>query len=83
MNGPAEALGHAAPMTGDALRAEVRALLDEPVGDHDNLLDAGLDSIRLMTVVEWLRAAGHAASFEDLAEEATLAAWVARLEAGA
>ena len=67
-------------MTADVLCAEVRALLDEPVTDHDSLLDAGLDSIRLMTVVEKLRADGHDVSFVDLAEEPTLAAWIALLD---
>jgi len=67
-------------VSAEVLRAEVCALLDEPVGDHDSLLDAGLDSIRLMTVVGKLRADGHDVSFEDLAEEPTLAAWIALLE---
>jgi bifunctional isochorismate lyase/aryl carrier protein len=67
-------------MSPDALRAEVRGLLDEPVADTDSLLDAGLDSIRLMTVVQRLREAGHDVSFVDLAEEPTLAAWTTLLE---
>jgi bifunctional isochorismate lyase/aryl carrier protein len=63
-------------MSPDLLRATVADLLDEPVGDDDDLFDAGLDSIRLMTVVEHLRAGGHDVSFVDLAERPTLAAWV-------
>ena len=62
-------------MSPDLLRATVTDLLDEPVGDDDDLFDAGLDSIRLMTVVEHLRAGGHDVSFVDLAERPTLAAW--------
>ena len=62
-------------MSRDLVRAAVTPLLDEPVGDDDDLFDAGLDSIRLMTVVEHLRAGGHDVSFVDLAERPTLTAW--------
>jgi bifunctional isochorismate lyase/aryl carrier protein len=62
-------------MNRDVLRATVTPLLDEQFGDDDDLFDAGLDSIRLMTVVEHLRAGGHEVSFVDLAERPTLNAW--------
>ena len=67
-------------MTPQELRSTVTALLDEPVGGDDDLLDAGLDSIRLMTVVERLNAGGHDVSFVDLAERPTLNAWAELLE---
>jgi len=60
------------------LRADVAALLDEPaeaLDAYDNLLDRGLDSIRLMTLVERWRRAGAEISFVDLAERPTLAEW--------
>jgi len=62
-------------MSRDGLRAALTGLLDEPFGDDDDLFDAGLDSIRLMTVVEHLRAGGHDVSFVDLAERPTVSAW--------
>jgi len=67
-------------MTIDQLRTEVAEVLGEPVADDDDLLDAGLDSIRLMALVERLRAAGHEVSFVELAEQPTVAAWAALLE---
>lgn len=67
-------------MTAEALRIEVADLVGGPVADEENLLDAGLDSIRLMTLVERLRADGHEVSFVDLAEQPTLAAWTTLLE---
>lgn len=39
----------------------------------------GLDSIRLMSLVETWRKAGIDADFTDLAEEPTIAAWLALL----
>ncbi|WP_028311813.1 isochorismatase family protein [Derxia gummosa] len=73
------------PASLDALRAEVAALLDLPsdeLGADDNLLDAGLDSIRLMALVERWRAAGAAGlEFVHLAAAPTLARWLDRLGA--
>ncbi|MFP2960193.1 isochorismatase family protein [Myxococcus sp. 1LA] len=70
-------------------RAEVRAavaeLLQEPpeaLGDDDNLLERGLDSIRLMTLVEKWRAAGAETTFVELAERPTLADWFSLLSLG-
>ncbi|HYN93022.1 MAG TPA: phosphopantetheine-binding protein [Pilimelia sp.] len=57
------------------LRDLLTDVLDEPPGDDDDLLDLGLDSIRLMTVVERLRAAGHDVTFVALAERPTLGDW--------
>ncbi|MFD6879564.1 MULTISPECIES: phosphopantetheine-binding protein [unclassified Streptomyces] len=54
----------------DVLYAEpAEVLVDE------SLLDQGLDSIRLMTLVERWRAEGARISFVDLAERPTLRAW--------
>lgn len=66
----------------NALHAEVAALLEVPVGDlrvDDNLLYAGLDSIRLMTLVERWKRAGLDVSFVDLADDPTLERWWALL----
>ncbi|CAN7457544.1 isochorismatase family protein [Rhizobacter sp. LjRoot28] len=74
----------APPVSLEAMRAEVAVLLDMPAHDlrvDDNLLDCGLDSIRLMTLVERWRRAGTPLTFVDLAEEPTLERWWARLTA--
>lgn len=62
------------------------------VGDHvhddlsdaapeDDLRDYGLDSLRLVAVVERLRAEGHPVRFEDVAATPTLAALTAAVRA--
>ncbi len=60
------------------VRGALAALADEPLddfADDDDLSDAGIDSIRLMGLItEWQRA-GFAVTFEELAEEPTIAAW--------
>lgn len=48
---------------------------------EDDLLMLGLDSVRLMTLVGQWQAAGADVSFEDLAEQPTLAAWIEKLAA--
>ncbi len=67
------------------VRAALAALADEPlddVSDDDDLSDAGIDSIRLMGLItEWQRA-GLPVTFEELAEEPTIAAWTALLARG-
>jgi bifunctional isochorismate lyase / aryl carrier protein len=66
----------------EALRAEVASVLElseTELGLEDNLMYSGLDSIRLMSLVERWRgfAAQHGRelSFVDLAEQPTLNAW--------
>ncbi|CDG83718.1 isochorismatase family protein [Janthinobacterium agaricidamnosum] len=71
---PASAL----PASLEALQAEVAQLLQIPSSDlraGDHLLYAGLDSIRLMSLVERWRRAGSSLTFVDLAEQPTLADW--------
>ncbi|XXF81266.1 isochorismatase family protein [Myxococcaceae bacterium GXIMD 01537] len=75
-NGPALSL--------ERLRADVAELLQEPASalqDDDNLLERGLDSIRLMTLVERWRSEGAELSFVELAERPTLADWHVLLNA--
>jgi bifunctional isochorismate lyase/aryl carrier protein len=65
-----------------ALHAEVAAILEMPASDlapDDNLLYAGLDSIRLMSLLERWKRAGANLSFVQLAEQATLVQWWALL----
>lgn len=73
-----DALGACVPESLDALRRLIAERLEIPAGDlhaEDNLLDWGMDSIRLMTLVEQWRAVGCAVDFTALAEQPTLAAW--------
>ncbi len=66
------------PASLDALRQRVAQLLQMPASDlrdDDDLLLMGLDSIRLMSLVESLRQAGADLEFVDLAERPTLGEW--------
>jgi bifunctional isochorismate lyase/aryl carrier protein len=66
------------PSSPAALRAEVAALLEVPAGDledDENLVYSGLDSIRLMSLLERWRRAGAVTTFVELAERPTLADW--------
>ncbi|MFD0204165.1 MULTISPECIES: phosphopantetheine-binding protein [Saccharothrix] len=68
-----------AALTADRVRADVADLLGvdpaevDPTGD---LLDLGLDSMRIMSLVERWRAAGATGlEFADLAEDPRLERW--------
>ena len=54
----------------------------EEIGADDNLLDHGIDSIRIMSLVERWRRAGREVTFVALAEKPTPADWWAMLSAG-
>ena len=65
-------------LTPEAIRADVAGLLHrdpDDVHEQDNLFDCGLDSIRLLTLLEQWRDAGVAVSFVELAEQPTLEHW--------
>lgn len=60
------------------LQAQVATLLDvqpDEVGPDESLLDLGLDSMRVLSLVEQWRADGVEVSFTDLAAEPTVAGW--------
>lgn len=64
--------------TAERLRAQLADLLYvEPgeLGLHDDLLDAGLDSIRVMTLIEGWKREGREIAFADLLDRPTIAAW--------
>jgi bifunctional isochorismate lyase / aryl carrier protein len=68
----------ASPFSVAALRSQIAAIMGEPEDDLSetgSLVDHGLDSIRLMTLIERWRQAGASVSFVELAEEPTVAAW--------
>ncbi|GAB3893145.1 phosphopantetheine-binding protein [Kibdelosporangium lantanae] len=65
-------------MDEQTLRSQLADLLEIPpdqLADDDNLVDHGLDSIRIMSLVDVWREAGTDVSFIDLAEQPTLAHW--------
>jgi len=62
----------------EQLRAELLELLeedDDPISVEESLFDRGLDSVRLMTLVERFQQRGVNVTFGDLAEQPTIAAW--------
>lgn len=63
-------------LTLDRLRTDIAAMLEvdaSEVGDRDNLMDLGLDSMRTMNLVQQWEDAGLPIEFPDLAETMTLA----------
>ena len=70
-----------APLTLERIRADVAEVLyltPEEIGDDTHLVDQGLDSVRLMTLVERWRSGGAGIEFADLADlaaEPTVKRW--------
>ncbi|MBB4915672.1 phosphopantetheine-binding protein [Streptosporangium saharense] len=65
-------------LTHERVREDVADVLSEQpaeISDDENLLDRGLDSIRVMSLVERWRAAGVNTTFIELAERPTVTAW--------
>ncbi|MFI6348281.1 phosphopantetheine-binding protein [Streptomyces sp. NPDC050560] len=73
------------PLTLDQIRRDVADSLGEDPRDipvDENLVDYGLDSVRIMALLErWRRDHGVAAAFVDLAERPALDAWAPLLGA--
>lgn len=62
----------------ERMRADIARLLHETpeeILDDDNLMDLGLDSMRLMKLASLWREAGAQVEFADLAADATLGQW--------
>lgn len=55
--------------------AEMAGIDPADIGDDDNLMDLGLDSIRAMRLAQRWIAAGIAVDFSELAEVPTFAHW--------
>lgn len=65
-------------LTLDGLRIQIAELLGESpsdIGDNEDLVNIGMDSIRMMTLVEILRGKGAEINFMQMAEKPTIAAW--------
>jgi bifunctional isochorismate lyase/aryl carrier protein len=72
------------PLSLESMTQDVASSLMMPASEvhaSDNLIDLGLDSIRLMTLLEKWRAQGAKVDFVDLAEAATLGDWWIIIEA--
>jgi len=66
------------PLTLERMRADVAKLISEApedVRDDDNLMDLGLDSMRVLGLVIAWGEHGIALEFSHLAEHTTLAGW--------
>ena len=66
------------PLSLARMRADIAQVLHEDlaaIGDHDSLIDLGLDSIRAMALVTRWRAEGVELAFAELAQTTTLAHW--------
>lgn len=66
-------------MTFERMRADIASILDQPISavqEGVNLLDLGLDSLRIMELAErWSRECGHMIEFASLAEHPEVSAW--------
>lgn len=77
------------PLTLETLRADLARMLEmapEEIGLDDDLIDLGLDSLRMLGLVLRWGETGIALEFSALAEHTTLREWwavVARLQAAA
>ncbi|MGV9712554.1 non-ribosomal peptide synthetase [Gordonia sp. NPDC003424] len=60
--------------------AEILGMTPDEIDDGINLIEMGLDSIRMMTIAGEWQQRGHQLNFADLAAEPTIAAWVALLD---
>ncbi|MFL6121859.1 phosphopantetheine-binding protein [Actinophytocola sp.] len=63
-------------LTSDVVRADVASLLHVLPEESDNLFEFGLDSVRVVMLVERWREAGAEVSFVQLAEAPTLGEWL-------
>ncbi|MFI2641048.1 phosphopantetheine-binding protein [Streptomyces sp. NPDC018610] len=70
-------------LTLEQIRADVADCLGEDpadIPDDENLVDHGLDSVRVMALLErWRRDHAVTADFADLAEQPAVEAWAALL----
>jgi|SRR6218665_106801 len=83
--GPASAAA-GQPLSPQQVRQDVAELLAQTaseISEDENLLERGMDSIRIMSLVERWRRTGAEVSFVELAEKPTLTDWYALLSPSA
>lgn len=71
-------------ITLEQMRADVAAIIHEDpeeIGFEDNLMDLGLDSMRLLNLILKWQEAGVDLDFGEYAERFTLAGWWEAIEA--
>lgn len=71
-------------VTLEQMRADIARMIgEEPeeIGLDDNLMDLGLDSMRLMNLILMWQEAGVDLDFGDFAEHFTLSAWWSAVQA--
>ena len=71
-------------ITLEKMRADVAVIIHEDpseIGFDDNLMDLGLDSMRLMNLILTWQEAGVDLDFGEFAEEFTLSGWWRAIEA--
>jgi yersiniabactin nonribosomal peptide synthetase len=76
--GDIQAVKSAEPLNIDTLRRQIATLAGRPpsdIGDHDDLVGVGLDSIGVMKIAGGLRIKGLNLKFDELIERRTLADW--------
>lgn len=69
----------------EQLRQEIIPLLDDAddtIDDNENLLDYGLDSVQIMSLISRWNHAGYKVDFVDMVKEPTLARWLHLLQQG-
>lgn len=70
--------GEIPTLTLETMRADIAAILHEDpseIGDHDSLIDLGLDSIRAMTLLQRWRELGMNVEFSAFAVKPELGHW--------
>ncbi|GAB3578813.1 hypothetical protein GCM10027445_46500 [Amycolatopsis endophytica] len=78
-------MGASGALTLEEIRADVVEVLEldgEEVTDDEDLIDVGMDSIRVMHLVAKWRAAGADVDLVRLAEDPTITGWYRLLGAG-
>jgi aryl carrier-like protein len=66
------------PLSLDLMRGDIAAMIHidpEEIGDDDNLMDLGLDSMRAMNLVLHWQERGVQLDFSEMATRPTLAGW--------
>ncbi len=72
-------------LTLERVRADIARILqaeEGEIGDLDNLIDHGLDSIRLMALTQEWQAAGAPVTFDQLAAWPEITYWFSLLHGG-